>query len=51
MADKKKTELQLSKKQGNSSGRFAHSLRKPCENVVAAGIRPSPKATYHGRMQ
>lgn len=24
----------------NSPGRFAHSLRKPGENVAAAGIRP-----------
>ena len=28
---------------GNSSGRAAHLLRRPYENVVAAGIRPIAK--------
>ncbi len=37
--------------ESNSSGRFVHLLRKPCEDVVAAGIRLTPKAAYNGRMQ
>ena len=35
-------------KQGASSGRSGHLLRRPGENVAAAGIRPSPGAAIMG---
>lgn len=35
----------------NITVRFMQSLRKPWENMVAAGIRVSLKATCNGRMR
>ena len=38
-------------KPGASSGRSAHLLRRPGENVAAAGIRLLPGGGSNGRMQ